>query len=124
MADVSTRPPAATVAEAALAVPGVAGLQPRLAHRLAAAASPALPQSAAHPLPPASGVRVDRTPDGTGWHVEVRCVLTEGHRAVDTARHVHDRVRSAVVSHLTAHDEPGTVTVTVTVTRVATRASG
>ncbi|MFI1370026.1 hypothetical protein [Streptomyces griseochromogenes] len=103
-------------ADAALAVPGVAGLQPRLAHRLAAAAT-----TRADPMPhrtsPEAGIRADRAP-GSGWHIEVRCVLTEGRRALDIARDVHDRVRTAVISHLSA---PEPVTVTVTVTRIAAR---
>jgi hypothetical protein len=106
-------------AEAALAVPGVAGLQPRLARRLAAAAAP----TRADTTPPEAGIRADRAPDGSGWHIEVRCVLAEGHRALDTARNVHDQVRAAVISHLAGHGAPEavTVTVTVTVTRIAAR---
>ncbi|MFF7751583.1 hypothetical protein ACFZCP_20525 [Streptomyces sp. NPDC007971] len=102
-------------AEAALAVPGVAGLQPRLAHRLATAA-PTRTDTTPHRTPPEAGIRADRAPDGSGWHIEVRCVLAEGRRALDIARNVHDRVRTAVISHLPA-TEP--VTVTVTVTRIA-----
>ncbi|WP_281157676.1 hypothetical protein [Streptomyces sp. HYC2] len=122
MAATETPPPLSVAAAAALTVPGVAGLQPRLAHRLAAAASPTWPETTAQHAPEA-GVRIDRVPDGSGWHIEVRCVLTEGHRVVDTARDVHDRVRAAVLSYLAAHDAPVavTVTVTVTVTRIAAR---
>ncbi|MFJ1655061.1 hypothetical protein ACIOC2_27580 [Streptomyces sp. NPDC088337] len=122
MAATGTPPPLSVAASAALAVPGVAGLQPRLAHRLTAAALPAGPETTAQRTPEA-GVRVDRVPDGSGWHVEVRCVLTEGHRAVDTARNVHDQVRAAVLSYLAAHDAPVAVTVTVrvTVTRITAR---
>ncbi|SOE07273.1 hypothetical protein [Streptomyces sp. Ag109_G2-15] len=105
-------------AEAALAVPGVAGLQPRLAHRLAAAAAPTRALTTPRFTSPEAGIRVDRAPDGSGWHIEVRCVLAEGRRALDTARNVHDRVRTAVISHLPA---PEPVTVTVTVTRIAAR---
>jgi uncharacterized alkaline shock family protein YloU len=123
MATAGTPPPLSVAAEAALAVRGVAGLQPRLAHRIAAAALPARPEATGQRTPPESGVRIDGTPDGTGWHVEVRCVLIEGHRAVDTARNVHDQVRGAVLSYLAAHGAPVavTVTVTVTVTRIAAR---
>jgi uncharacterized alkaline shock family protein YloU len=105
-------------AEAALAVPGVTGLPPRLAHRLAAAAASTGTYTASHRTPPEAGVRAERAPDGSGWHVEVRCALAEGRRALDVARNVHGRVRSAVISHLAA---PEPVTVTVTVTRIATR---
>lgn len=108
-------------AEAALAVPGVAGLQPRLAHRLAAAASPTRPETTVERVPSEAGVRVvriDRAPDGPGWHIEVRCVLAEGHRALDTARNVHHQVRAGVISHLAAHGAPAAATVTVTVTRI------
>ena len=108
-------------AEAALAVPGVAGLQPRLAHRLAAAAAPTRAGPTPHRTPPEAGIRADRAPDGSRWHIEVRCVLAEGHRALDTARNVHDRVRAAVISHLAAHGVAEPVTVAVTVTHVAIR---
>ncbi|MGW7238060.1 hypothetical protein [Streptomyces sp. NPDC054804] len=103
------------VAEAALAVPGVIGLQPRLAQRLAAAAAPTRTSTASHRPPPEAGVRAERAPDGPGWHVEVRCALAEGARPLDVARNVHGRVRAAVASHLAT---PDPVTVTVTVTRI------
>ncbi|TKA01935.1 Asp23/Gls24 family envelope stress response protein [Actinacidiphila oryziradicis] len=106
-------------AEAALTVSGVTHLQPGLAHRLAGAASRTWPDTAAALSPPAAGVRVDRPQDASGWHVEVRCVLSEGHRALDVARNVHARVRSAVVSHLAAQGAPDAIAVTVTVTCIA-----
>jgi hypothetical protein len=68
-------------AEAALEVPGVAGPQPRLAHCLAAAAAPTRTDTAPRRMPPEAGIRADRAPDGSGWRIEVRCVLAEGHRA-------------------------------------------
>jgi hypothetical protein len=108
-------------AEAALAVPGVAGLQPRLAHCLAAVAAPARTDTAPHRMPPEAGIRADRAPDGSGWRIEVRCVLTEGHRTLDTARNVHDQVRTAVSSHLATHGVAEPVTIAVTVTRIAAR---
>ncbi|GHD79966.1 hypothetical protein GCM10010317_101350 [Streptomyces mirabilis] len=108
-------------AEAALAVPGVAGLQPRLARCLAAAAAATRTDTAPHRMPPEAGIRADRAPDGSGWRIEVRCVLAEGYRALDTARSVHERVRTAVSSHLATHDVAKPVTVAVTVTRVAAR---
>ncbi|WP_181446691.1 hypothetical protein [Streptomyces sp. NTH33] len=68
-----------------------------------------------------AGVRTDRAPDGPGWHIEVCCVLAEGHRALDTARNVHNQVRAAVISHLAAHGAPEAATVTVTVARIVAR---
>ncbi|MEV5516881.1 hypothetical protein AB0L50_28895 [Streptomyces flaveolus] len=105
-------------AEAALAVPGVAGLQPRLAHRLAAAA-PTRASTWPHRTPFEAGVRADRAPGGSGWHIEVRCVLTGGRRALDIARNVHDRAAAAVIAHLATHGVAEPVTVSVTVTGVA-----
>ncbi|MFJ8022283.1 hypothetical protein [Streptomyces sp. NPDC096311] len=110
-------------AEAALAVPGVNGLQPRLAHCLAAAAAPTRTDTMPHRMPPEAGIRADRAPAGSGWRIEVRCVLAEDHRALDTAKNVHDRVRTAVTSHLATHGVAEPVTVTVTVTRIAARAA-
>ncbi|MEU6811262.1 hypothetical protein ABZ920_20170 [Streptomyces sp. NPDC046831] len=107
-------------AEAALAVPGTAGLQPRPVHRLAAAVAPTGRDPTPRTIPPEAGIRADRAPDGPGWHIEVRCVLTAGHRVLDTARNVHDRVRTAVTSHLAAHGGAEPVTVAVTVTAVTT----
>ncbi|WP_318215069.1 Asp23/Gls24 family envelope stress response protein [Streptomyces sp. SCL15-6] len=100
--------------EAALAVPGVAGLQPRLT-----AAAPTRASTWPHRTPFEAGVRADRAPDGSGWHIEVRCVLTRGRRALDIARNVHDRVAAAVIAHLATHGVAEPVTVSVTVTGVA-----
>ncbi|MFB0616274.1 hypothetical protein [Streptomyces sp. AGS-58] len=108
-------------AEAALATPGVAGLHPRLAHRLAAAAAPARTDTTPHRASPEAGVRADRAPDGSGWRIEVRCVLDEGRRVLDIARDVHDRVAAAAISHLAALGAAERVTVEVTVTRVGPR---
>ncbi|MEV6053507.1 hypothetical protein [Streptomyces sp. NPDC052107] len=108
-------------AEAALAVPGVAGLQPRLCHRLAAAAAPTRSDATLRRTSPEEGIRADRSPDGSGWHIEVRCVLSEGRRALDVAQNVHDRVGTAVISRLAALDAVERVTVEVTVTGIATR---
>lgn len=115
MTGVGTTALPGVAAEAALAVPGVAALQPRLARRLAAAAAP----TRADTTPPEAGVRADRAPDGSGWHIEVRCVLTEGRRALDIARNVHDRVTAALVTHLATHGAAEPVTVAVTVTGIA-----
>jgi uncharacterized alkaline shock family protein YloU len=119
MTDIATTTLLSVAAEAALAVPGVAGLQPRLAHRLAAAAAPARTDTAPRRTPPEAGIRADRAPDGSGWRIEVRCVMAEGHRALDTARNVHDRVRTAVTSHLATHGVAEPVSVTVMVIRIA-----
>ncbi|WP_318199257.1 hypothetical protein [Streptomyces sp. SCL15-4] len=108
-------------AEAALAVPGVAALHPRFSHRLAVAAAPARTGAVPHRAAPEAGIRADRAPDGSGWRIEVRCVLAESRRALDTAREVHDRVGAAVLSHLAAHDAVERVTVEVTVTRTVPR---
>ncbi|GAB3179965.1 hypothetical protein GCM10027162_33100 [Streptomyces incanus] len=75
-------------AEAALAVPGVAGLHPRLA----AATAPTRTDTTPHRTSPEAGIRADRALDGPGGNIEVRCVLAEGRRALDIARNVHDRV--------------------------------
>ncbi|GAB2828164.1 hypothetical protein GCM10027073_66390 [Streptomyces chlorus] len=108
-------------AEAALAVPGVVGLQPRLAHRLAAAAAPTRTDTTPHRTSPEAGIHADRAPDGSGWHIEARCVLVEGRRALDIARNVHDRVGAAILSHLAAFGVAERVTVEVTVTRITAR---
>ncbi|MEV0691749.1 hypothetical protein [Streptomyces sp. NPDC050388] len=104
-------------AEAALAVPGVAGLSPRLA----AATAPARTDTTPHRTSPEAGIRADRAPDGPGGHIEVRCVLAEGRRALDIARNVHDRVGAAAISHLAALGVVERVTVEVTVTRITAR---
>ncbi|MBT2511781.1 hypothetical protein J7I98_39670 [Streptomyces sp. ISL-98] len=105
-------------ARAALAVPGVAALQPSLADRLAAAvASRAQQTSGAAPLPADAGIRAAHTPEGGGWHVEVRCVLHEDHRVLDVAQQVREHVRAAVTALLAQHGTPAPVTVLVTVIR-------
>ncbi|MFF7974353.1 hypothetical protein [Streptomyces sp. NPDC007905] len=111
-------------AQAALTVPGVAGLQPGLAHRLARAAAHTWSQTAARPTPPEADVRADRSPDGSGWHVDIRCILYEGHRALDVAREVRSRVHSAAQAHLSEERLTGPITVTVTVTGVIAEAPG
>lgn len=106
-------------AQAALAVPGVAGLQPGLSHRLAAAAAPTRSDITLHRTSPEEGIRADRSPDGSGWRIEVRCVLSEGRPALDIARNVHDRVTAALGTHLAAHGVAEPVTVAVTVSGIA-----
>ncbi|MFF3467216.1 hypothetical protein ACWCQN_41945 [Streptomyces sp. NPDC001984] len=68
---------------------------------------------------PLSGIRVVRDPDDSGWRVEVRCVVADGHRAVDVARTVHDRTRASLVPLLTTYGNGRTLAVTVTITRIA-----
>lgn len=121
MADPRTSALITAVARAALAVPGVSGLQPRLAHRLTQAVRPVLPQTLTALTPSEAGVRAERAPDGSGWHIEVRCLVARGNRVVDVARQVHERVRTAALAHLARHGALGAVTVTVTVTRIAAR---
>lgn len=110
--------PLRAAADAALSAPGVAGLHPRLTHRLAQATSRAWPDTAEWLSPSETGVRADRAADGSGWRVEVRCLVSEDHRPLDVARDVRSRVRSAVLAHLTAHGRTEPLTVTVTVTRI------
>ncbi|MEU6084354.1 hypothetical protein [Streptomyces sp. NPDC047108] len=103
-------------ARAALSAPGVRDLQPGLRHQLAAAVrgghgthSPT--------APPEAGIRTVHTHDPPGWHVEVRCIVDESRRVLDTARDVRERVRAAVTDHLAGRDEPGRVDVLVSITR-------
>lgn len=107
-----------TAGRAALAVPGVAELQPSLGQSLAEAAVRVRQALGSAVRTSQAGVRADRTPRTGGWHVEVRCVLREDRRTVDVARDVHDHVRAAVLSHVTRRGAPGPVTVEVTVTRI------
>ncbi len=110
--------PRTAAAYAALSVPGVAGLHPGLAHRLAQATAHAWPDTDERLSLSEAGVRADRAADGSGWQVEVRCLVSEGHRPLDVSRNVRSRVRSAVLAHLTAHGLAEPLTVTVTVTRI------
>ncbi|WP_426567622.1 hypothetical protein [Streptomyces canus] len=126
MTTVGTTALLGVAAEAALAVPGVAGLPPRLAHRLAAAAAPTRTDTTPtrtdttpHRTSSEAGIRADRAPDGSGWHIDVCCVLAEGRRALDVARNVHDRVTAALIAHLATHGVTEPVTVAVTVTGIA-----
>ncbi|MFD7539915.1 hypothetical protein [Streptomyces sp. NPDC059819] len=101
-------------ARAALDVPGVAGLQPDLADRLAAAATRAKQAVGAAPLPAEAGIRTEHAPDG-GWNVEVRCAVHEDHRVLDVAQQVRECVRTAATAY--QQGAPAPVTVLVTVTR-------
>ncbi|MGP3949984.1 hypothetical protein [Streptomyces sp. 7N604] len=107
-----------TAARTALAVPGVVGLQPSLGYQLASAAHIRQPAV----LPPEAGIRAEHTPEAPGWHVEVRCILLEDRRALDTAREVRQEVRSAVTAHLSRHGPPEPVTILVTVTQTLSHA--
>ncbi|MFE2638534.1 hypothetical protein ACFXKF_27935 [Streptomyces scopuliridis] len=107
-----------TAARAALAVPGVAELRPSLRQALAGAATRVREAIGSPALSPEAGIHVEHTPGTGAWHVEVRCVLTDDRRALDTARDVRDNVRSAVGSHVTRYGIPEPVTIVVTVTRI------
>ncbi|SCF82718.1 Uncharacterized conserved protein YloU, alkaline shock protein (Asp23) family [Streptomyces sp. MnatMP-M17] len=107
-----------TAARAALAVPGVAELQPGLRQALASAANRVREAIGSPAVSSAAGIHVERTPGSRALHVDVRCVLTDDRRALDTARDVRESVRSAVGSHVTRHGIPEPVTVVVTVTRI------
>lgn len=107
-----------TAARAALAVPGVAELQPSLGQSLAGAAT-LVRRALGSPTPsPQAGIHAERTPRTGAWHIEVRCVLHGGRSALDIARDVHDEVRTAVGHHTARNGIPGSVTVVVTVTRI------
>ncbi|MDQ0405156.1 hypothetical protein ABVB69_11080 [Streptomyces sp. NPDC000349] len=126
------------VAHAAVSVPGVAGLQPGLGRSLADAAHAAHAAHAAQGQhapgtvapAPGAGVRARYARDSGVWHVEVRCVLTEGRRALETARAVRARARAAVHEQAVhadtsrygtdggAHAATGDCVVAVTITRI------
>ncbi|MEU2157636.1 hypothetical protein ABZ532_21945 [Streptomyces sp. NPDC019396] len=105
-----------TAARAALAVRGVAGLAPGFSHRLAHAAARAQQCMGIAVWPPEAGIRAEHAPHAGGWHLEVRCILDEDRRALDTARDVRRQVRSAVTAHLVRSGSPEAVTVLVTIT--------
>ncbi|GGN34688.1 hypothetical protein GCM10012285_07040 [Streptomyces kronopolitis] len=107
-----------TAARAALAVPGVQELHPSLRHSLADAATCLRRTFGSHPPSPEAGVHATHTPEADAWHLEVRCVLTDHRRALDTARDVRESVRAAVSSQLNARGRTGNVTIVVTVTRI------
>ncbi|MEU8825260.1 hypothetical protein [Streptomyces sp. NPDC048636] len=105
-------------AEAALSVPGVAGLQPSLRHTLAVAGARVRRAVGSTTPSPEAGVRAERRPRTGAWTVEVRCVVTGDRRALDTARAVQERVGSRVGSLVPRSGTPEPVTVVVIVTRV------
>lgn len=108
-----------TAARAALAVRGVVGLQPTLGRRLAGAAVRIQQTVGISAQPPEAGIRAERRPPASGWHVEVRCIVSEERRALDTAQDVRAQVRSAVAAHLARHSSPESVTILVTITQTA-----
>ncbi|WP_329458030.1 hypothetical protein [Streptomyces sp. NBC_01497] len=93
-------------AEAALAVPGVSGLHPSLRWSLAGAAQRVRSPGPVSPSPE-SGVRARRDGRTGAWLLEVRCVVDDGRRPLDTARDVREGVRSAVSAHLGDRSSPG-----------------
>jgi hypothetical protein len=105
-------------AEAALAVPGVRGLHPSLRWSLAGAAH-RVPGLGPGSPPPETGVRARHDRATGAWHLQVRCVLDDGRRALDTALDVRESVRSAVGCHLAGGSAPGDVVVGVDVTRIS-----
>jgi hypothetical protein len=107
-----------TAARAALAVPGVTGLQPTLAHLLAHAATRTQQIIGIAAQPTAAGIRAEHTSTPPSWRVEVRCVLHEDHHVLDAARKVREQVRSAVTAHLAQYGTPEPVTILVTVTQI------
>ncbi|OEJ23369.1 hypothetical protein AR457_01325 [Streptomyces agglomeratus] len=104
-----------TAARAALDVPGVAALHPGVADRLAAVASRAQQAMGADPVSGEAGIRAEHSPQ-SGWHVEVRCAVHEGHRVLDVAQQVREHVQAALTAHLAQHGSAAPVTVLVTVT--------
>jgi hypothetical protein len=118
MTAIDTASVAQTAARAALAVPGVARLQPSLGQSLAAAATRVRHALGSYPPAPPAGIQAERMQGSGAWHVEVRCVINEEHRALDTARDVREAVRSAVTSHTAPRGTAGPVTVCVTVTQI------
>ncbi|GGO99620.1 hypothetical protein [Wenjunlia tyrosinilytica] len=108
-------------AQAALAVAGVAELQPSLRQCLADAAIRARQALGSCAPPPEAGIRAEYTPRTGAWHVEVRCAVNDDRRALDIARDVHDYVRAAVSPHVTRNAIQGPVTIVVSVTRITGR---
>lgn len=107
-----------TAARAALAVPGVVALQPTLRQALADAAT-SVRQALGSPAPsPEAGIHAEGSADTGVWHLEVRCVVTDERRALDTAADVHDTVRATVASDAPHHGTSARVTVVVSVTGI------
>jgi uncharacterized alkaline shock family protein YloU len=105
-------------AHAALAVPGVTELQPSLCQSLAAAATRAR-QALGSPAPsPEAGIHAEHSSRTGAWRIEIRCVVNSNRRVLDTAHDVHDNVLAAVRPHAARHDEPESVAVVVSVTRI------
>ncbi|WP_407555485.1 hypothetical protein QOM21_37060 [Streptomyces sp. Pv4-95] len=107
-----------TAARAALTVPGVEELQPSLRDSLAGAASYIRRTFGSIAPSPEAGIHISHTPEPDAWHLEVRCVLNEHRRPLDTARDVREGVQAAVSSHLASRGRTASVTIVVTVTRI------
>ncbi|MFH8574053.1 hypothetical protein [Streptomyces sp. NPDC017993] len=107
-----------TAARAALTVPGVEELQPSLRHSLADAATYIRRAFGSLAPSPEAGIHISHTPEPDAWHLEVRCIINEHRRALDTARDVRESVQAAVRSHLTSGGSTPSVTIVVTVTRI------
>ncbi|MFE3881833.1 hypothetical protein ACFXPQ_02720 [Streptomyces lydicus] len=105
-------------ARATLAVPGVEELQPSLRHSLADAATHLRRTFGSRTPPPEAGIHATHTPETDAWHLEVRCVLNDHRRTLDTARDVRESVRAAVSSQLHACGRTGSVTIVVVITRI------
>ncbi|MFJ9340595.1 Asp23/Gls24 family envelope stress response protein [Streptomyces sp. NPDC101733] len=103
----------AFLAEAVLAVPGVAFLRPGLGERLRAGAASRAGRS---PRPTSgdgsSGIRIGGPPGSGPTAIEVHVVLLRGHRTLDVTR----AVREAVLAVCPAG--AGTIPVRVTVTGI------
>ncbi|WP_371502920.1 hypothetical protein OG871_37320 [Kitasatospora sp. NBC_00374] len=105
-------------AQAALAHPQVAALQPTLADRLTAAA-----ESLHHATRPPAAVRVQRLPTGEGWHVEVRCLVHRDRRTLDVARQIRESIRDTLTT--TGLLDPAEhLTVRITITTILRDDSG
>ncbi|MEU8915656.1 hypothetical protein [Streptomyces nigrescens] len=107
-----------TAARAALAVPGVEELQPSLRHSLADAATYIRRTFGSLTPSPEAGIHASHTPETNAWYLEVRCVVNDHRRVLDTARDVREGVRVAVSSQLSSRGRAGSVTIIVAVTRI------
>ncbi|SEG94003.1 hypothetical protein SAMN05216223_12910 [Actinacidiphila yanglinensis] len=106
-----------TAADAALSVPGVLELQPTLGQSLVGAVTSIRQALGSSTQSPGAGIHAERGADGS-WHFEVRCVVTDHRRVLDTARVVHDLVQATVAPHTARHGNRVPVTVTVAVTGI------
>ncbi|MFD0168356.1 hypothetical protein ACFVJH_30070 [Streptomyces decoyicus] len=93
-------------------VHGAPTLQPSLRHSLADAATYIRRTFGSLTPCPAACIHASHTPETDAWHLEVRCVLNDHRRALDTARDVREGLRAAVISQLNARGRIGSVTIT------------